>query len=74
LRAEFDRTGSTDVVIKTEVGVSLGTDIIDGGSMTGADVSDLLVNVGVKGQISLVSGKSSVESTGLHDGVLKNKI
>jgi len=71
LRAEFDHTGLTDVVTKTEVGVSLGTDIIDGGSMSGAGVSDLSVDVGVNGQISLVSGKSSVESTGLLDGVFK---
>jgi hypothetical protein len=71
IRAEFDRTGLTDVVIKTEAGISLGTDIIDGGSMAGAGVSDLSLNVGVKGQISLVSGKSSVESTGLLDGVFK---
>jgi hypothetical protein len=71
LRAEFDRTGLTDVIITTEAGVSMGTDIIDGGSMAGAGVSDLSVEVGVEGQISLVSGKSSVESTGLLDGVFK---
>jgi hypothetical protein len=71
IRAEFDRTGLTDVVIKTEAGVSLGTNIIDGGSMAGAGVNDLSVEVGVKGQISLVSGKSSVESTGLLNGVFK---
>jgi hypothetical protein len=71
IRAEFDRTGLTDVVIKSEAGITLGTDIISGGSMAGAGVSDLSVEVGVEGQISLVSGKSSVESTGLLEGVFK---
>jgi hypothetical protein len=71
VRAEFDRTGLTDLIVKTEAGVSLGTDIIEGGSMAGAGVGDLSVDVGVKGQISLISGKSSVESTGLLDGMLK---
>lgn len=71
IRMEFDRTGLSDVIVKTEAGVSLGTDIIDGGSKAGVGVSDLSVDVGIKGQISLVSGKSSVESTGLLDGVFK---
>jgi hypothetical protein len=71
LAAEFDRTGLTDVIAKTSAGVSAGTDIISGGSMAGAGVSDLSLDVGVKGQISIISGKSSVESTGLLDGVFK---
>lgn len=71
MRAEFDRTGLTDVIVKTQAGVSLGTKFIEDGSMAGVGVSDLSVDVGVKGQISLISGKSSVESTGLLDGVLK---
>jgi hypothetical protein len=59
------------VIAKTSAGVSAGTDIISGGSMAGAGVSDLSLDVGVKGQISIISGKSSVESTGLLDGVFK---
>lgn len=71
IRAELDRTGLTDVILKSDAGVSMGTNIIDGGSMMGVGVSDLSVEAGVKGQISLISGKSSVESTGLLDGVFK---
>ena len=71
LAAEFDRTGLTDVIVKTSAGVSAGTDIISGGSIAGVGVSVLSVDVGVKGQISLISGKSSAESTGLLDGVFK---
>ena len=69
--AEFDRNGLSDLVVKTSAGASAGTDIIKDGSMAGAGVSDLSLEVGVKGQISLNSGKSSVESTGLLDGVFK---
>ncbi len=71
MRAEFDRSGLTDVIVKTQAGVSVGTDIIEGGSQSGVGVSDLSVEAGVKGEISLVSGKSSVESTGILDGVFK---
>ncbi len=71
MRAEFDRTGLTDVIVKTEAGVSLGTNLLEGGSQNGVGVSDLSVEAGVKGEISLVSGKSSVESTGILDGVFK---
>ncbi|MDZ7650949.1 MAG: hypothetical protein U5K54_29555 [Cytophagales bacterium] len=46
-------------------GVSAGTDIIEGGSMAGVGISDLSADAGVKGQVSLVSGKSSGEITGL---------
>ena len=69
LAAEFDRNGLTDLVVKTSAGVSAGTDIISGGSMAGVGVSDLSVDVGVQGQISLISGASSVGSTGLLSGV-----
>lgn len=71
VRAEFDRTGLTDVIVKASASVSGGTDIISDGSMAGVGVSDLSLEVGVQGQISLISGKSSVESTGLLDGVFK---
>ena len=69
--AEFDRNGLKDVVVKVNAGVSAGTDIIDGGSMAGVGISDLSADAGVQGQVSLISGKSSVESTGLLQGVFK---
>jgi hypothetical protein len=71
MRAEFDRTGLTDVILKTEAGVSLGTNLIQDGSQAGVGVSDLSVEAGVEGEISLVSGKSSVESTGILKGVFQ---
>jgi tetratricopeptide (TPR) repeat protein len=69
--AEFDRNGLKDVTVKVNAGVSAGTDIIDGGSIAGVGVSDLSADAGVQGQVSLISGKSSVESTGLLQGVFK---
>lgn len=69
MRAEFDRTGLTDVIVKTEAGVGLGTNFIEDGSKAGVGVKDLSVEAGVEGQISLISGKSSVESTGVLKGV-----
>jgi hypothetical protein len=71
IAAEFDRTGLKDVIAKTSAGFSAGSDIISDGSIAGVGVSDLSLDIGVKGQISLISGKSSVESTGLLDGVFK---
>lgn len=68
LAAEFDRNGLTDIIIKSSAGVNAGTDIISDGSMAGVGVSDLSVEVGVQGQVSLISGKSSIESTGLLQG------
>jgi hypothetical protein len=69
--AEFDRSGLKDVVVKVNAGISAGTDMIEGGSAAGIGVSDLSADVGVEGKISLISGKSSVESTGLLQGVFK---
>ena len=71
MRAEFDRTGLTDVIVKTEAGASLGTKFIENGSIAGVGVKDLSVEAGVEGQISLISGKSSVESTGVLKGVFQ---
>ena len=68
LAMEFDRNGVSDVIIKTSAGVSAGTNVIEGGSMAGQGVSDLSLEVGVKGQISLISEKSSAGSTGILDG------
>ncbi|HPW61016.1 MAG TPA: hypothetical protein PLJ13_01905 [Cyclobacteriaceae bacterium] len=69
--AEFDRSGLKDIVVKVNAGVSAGTDVIDGGSMAGVGVSDLSADAGVQGQVSLISGKSSIESTGLLQGAFK---
>lgn len=69
--AEFDRNGLKDVVVKVNAGISAGTDMIEGGSVAGMGVNDLSAEVGVQGQVSLISGKSSVESTGLLQGVFK---
>jgi hypothetical protein len=69
--AEFDRSGLKDVVVKVNAGVSAGTDVIDGGSMAGVGISDLSADAGVQGQVSLISGKSSMESTGLLQGAFK---
>lgn len=69
--AEFDRSGLKDVVVKVNAGVGVGTDVIDGGSMAGVGVNDLSADAGVQGQVSLISGKSSIESTGLLQGVFK---
>jgi hypothetical protein len=71
LGVEIDRNGISDVIVKTSAGVSVGTDIIKDGGKAGVGVSDLSLDVGVKGQVSLISGKSSVESTGLLEGVFK---
>jgi len=71
IAAEFDRTGLSDVAIKVQGGVSAGTDIIDGGSMAGVGVSDLSIDAGVSGKMSLISGKSSMEGTGILSGLSK---
>ncbi|HEX7575394.1 MAG TPA: hypothetical protein VF360_03370, partial [Candidatus Methanoperedens sp.] len=71
LGVEIDRTGITDVIIKGSAGASVGTDIISGGSAAGVGVSDLSVEAGVQGQVSIMSGKSSVEGTGVLSGAFK---
>jgi Flp pilus assembly protein TadD len=78
---EFDRTGLTDVILKGAAGVSVGTDVINDGSeaagvKVGTDIKDgsasdvgaikdLQLEIGVKGQISIISGKGSVDGTGI---------
>ena len=69
LALEFDRTGLKDVIIKGSAGVSAGSDIIKDGGMAGVGVSDLSVDVGIKGQISIVSGISSIGGTGILGGL-----
>jgi tetratricopeptide (TPR) repeat protein len=82
---EFDRTGVTDVILKGAAGVSAGTDIVkpasdalgvsvntelkDGEAGDVGAINDLQVEVGVNGQISLISGKSSAEGTGMLKGL-----
>jgi tetratricopeptide (TPR) repeat protein len=82
---EFDRTGVTDVILKGAAGVSAGTNIVnpasealgvsvntelkDGEASDVGAINDLQIEVGVKGQISLISGKSSAEGTGMLEGL-----
>ncbi|MGB8191978.1 MAG: hypothetical protein WCF67_08670, partial [Chitinophagaceae bacterium] len=81
LALEFDRTGLTDVIVKGAAGISVGTDAINIGSdgagvKVGTDVKDddagdvgaikdLQIEIGVKGQVSLISGKASFGGTGV---------
>jgi hypothetical protein len=65
IAAEFDRNGLRDVILKGSASVSAGSDIIKGGKMAGVGVSDLSVDVGVQGQISIISGISSMGGSGL---------
>jgi Flp pilus assembly protein TadD len=60
IAAEFDRNGLRDVILKGSASVSAGTDIIEDGSMAGLGVSDVSVEVGVQGQVSIISGISSM--------------
>jgi hypothetical protein len=72
---EFDRTGLKDVVVKANAGVSVGTghEIISDAAkalevtscVAGVGISDPSVDMGVEGKISLISGKSSIEGTGI---------
>lgn len=87
LGLEFDRTGLTDVILKGAAGISVGTDVINDGSeaagvKVGSDlkdgdasdvgvIKDLQLEVGVKGQISIISGKGSIEGTGVLEKVSK---
>ncbi len=80
---EFDRTGITDVILKGSAGISVGTDIIkdgsdasgmkvgtdmkDGGANDVGVIKDLQLEVGVKGQVSMISGISSVGGSGLFE-------
>jgi tetratricopeptide (TPR) repeat protein len=68
LGLEFDRTGLKDVIVKGSAGVSAGSDIIKDGSMAGSGVSDVSLEVGMQGQVSIISGISSVGGTGLLAG------
>lgn len=69
IAAEFDRTGLKDVIIKTSASASVDSNLIKGGKMAGVGVSDLSLDVGVQGQISLISGTSSFGGTGILSGL-----
>jgi tetratricopeptide (TPR) repeat protein len=70
---EIDRTGVKDVYVTGGVKAGAGTNIIGeaseaGGtpsSMMGVGVSDLSIDGGVEGRISLVSGRGSIYGTGI---------
>lgn len=76
-RVEFDRNGITDIILKGSAGISAGTNIIEAGekaadtkgSAGDKGVSDLTVSIGAEGKVSLISGQSSVEGTGILQGV-----
>lgn len=70
-KAEFDRNGLKDFILKASAGISVGTDVMDGASMAGVGASDLAIDANVTGQISIISGKSSVEGGGMLEGVNK---
>jgi hypothetical protein len=70
---EMDRTGVRDVYVTGGVKAGAGTNIIGAASeatgtpssMMGQGVSDLSIDGGVEGRISLVSGKGSIYGTGI---------
>lgn len=70
---EIDRTGVKDVYVTGGVKAGAGTNIIGAGSeaagtpssMIGVGVSDLSIDGGVEGRISLVSGRGSIYGTGI---------
>ncbi|HWC54456.1 MAG TPA: hypothetical protein VG676_12800 [Chitinophagaceae bacterium] len=84
IRLEFDRSGLKDVIVKAEAKAGVGTRVTDEvkketdikTSAGGVGISDLgfgdeSLEIGVKGEISIISGKGSAESTGILEGVFK---
>jgi len=73
---EIDRTGVSDVYITGGIKAGAGTNIISAAgetagtpsSMMGVGVSDVSIDGGVEGRISLVSGKGSIYGTGIFEG------
>ncbi len=81
LGLEFDRTGLTDVIITGTASASVGTNVISDGNNEGENrvgtetkdgsagdvgvIKDLQLEVGLKGTVSLISGKSSIKGTGI---------
>jgi len=82
IEMEFDREGVKDVNLLVEAKVGAGHNVLDldskdvkdmnlpVASILGKDVIDNTVEIGVKGRISLVSGKVSVNGTGLLENIL----
>jgi tetratricopeptide (TPR) repeat protein len=66
--AEFDRTGLKDLIVKASSGVSVGTNT---GDVKGATVDGSFYEAGVKGQVSLISGSASIESSGILNELIK---
>jgi hypothetical protein len=70
---EIDRTGVKDVYITGGVKAGAGTHVIGDAadaagtpsSVLGQGVSDLSIDGGIEGKISLVSGKGSIYGTGI---------
>src|SRR5204863_477671 len=70
---EIDRAGISDVYVTGGVKAGVGTNIISGASeatgtpssMMGQGVSDLSLDGGIEGKISLVSGKGSIYGIGI---------
>jgi len=70
---EIDRTGVKDVYVTGGVKAGVGTNIIGEASeaagtpssMMGVGVSDLSIDGGVEGRISLISGRGSIYGTGI---------
>jgi hypothetical protein len=75
---EFDRKGLKDVTLKGEIKAELGTNVIDMASKEsgivveggGKDlIEDSGLSMGTEVKVSLISGKTSVEGTGILKGV-----
>jgi len=72
---EIDRTGVTDVYVTGGIKAGVGTHIIGEASeatgtpssMMGQGVSDLSIDGGIEGRISLISGKGSIYGTGIFE-------
>jgi tetratricopeptide (TPR) repeat protein len=70
---EFDRGGLKDVSVIAEIKAGAGTNVVDKGgedagiatSLGGKDMVETSIDIGVEGRVSLISGKSSVEGTGV---------
>lgn len=70
---EIDRNGVKDVYVVGGVKAGVGTNVISGASeamgtpssMAGQGVSDLSIDAGVEGRISIVSGRGSIYGTGI---------
>ena len=74
---EFDRSGLKDVAIIAEIKAGAGTNVVDiagedadiATSIGGKDMVDTSIDIGAEGRVSLISGKSSVEGTGILKGL-----